>query len=197
MFFIDGENLLWRFEAMKKASRVPRIEVIHEPGRFVWTSRVTRLQNLEIVRVSYYTSQVGSDDKLRALQSDIQRLRWSVARTKTTGGMVAHVFKKPAKEQKAASVDINITIDLLRTCYHRHAEAVVLISGDGDYIPLVKEAMRTGTHVIVGALSSGVNTALTSAGDSFWNLDSFFFEKETPPPSALVNRSRSERAHTF
>jgi uncharacterized LabA/DUF88 family protein len=179
MLFIDGENLLWRFEAMKKAGRVPRIEVIHEPGRFVWTPRVTRLQNLEIVRASYYTSQVGSDDMLRALEADVQRLQWSVAGTNTSGGMVAHVFKKPAKEQKTASVDINITIDLLRTCYHRHAQAVILISGDGDYIPLVKEAMRTGMLVIVGALSSGLNTGLTSAADSFWNLDNFFFERET------------------
>jgi uncharacterized LabA/DUF88 family protein len=179
MLFIDGENLLWRFEAMKEAGWLPRIEVIHELGRFVWTPRVTRLQNIEILRVSYYTSQVGSDDTLRALQTDVQRLRWSVAGTNQTGGMVAHVFKKPAKEQKAASVDINITIDLLRTCYHRHAESVVLISGDGDYIPLVKEAMRTGVHVIVGALSSGLNSTLTSAGDSFWNLDSFFFEESS------------------
>jgi len=179
MLFIDGENLLWRFEAMKKAGWVPRIEVIHEPGRFVWTSRVTRLQNLEILRVSYYTSQVGSDDTLRALEVDIQRLRWSVARTNATGGIVAHVFKKPAQQQKAASVDINITIDLLRACYHRHAQAVVLISGDGDYVPLVKEAMRTGVHVIVAAFSSGLNAGLTSACDSFCSLDTLFFERNS------------------
>ena len=91
------------------------------------------------------------------------------------GHLLPHVFKKPSKSQKTASVDINITIDVLRHCYHKDVEAVCILTGDGDYIPLIEEAMRTGTGLFVGAFSKGLNERLRVVPDEFFDLDQMFF----------------------
>jgi uncharacterized LabA/DUF88 family protein len=85
------------------------------------------------------------------------------------------VFKKESKSKKNKLVDISVTIDALRHSYHRHVDAIWLFSGDGDYLPLIKEIMRNGTQVWLGAFSDGLNPALPRAVDRFIVLDSWFF----------------------
>lgn len=175
MIFIDGENLLARFQAMLADGAQTHSHVFHERDSFVWTPKLVQVGNLDVVRVTYYTSQVGADDKLRDLEVKLSELRWSSLVGGTTGQVNARVFKKSAKSQKAASVDINIAIDVLRHCYQKDVGTVMILSGDGDYVPLVEEAMRTGTRVFVAALSSGLNLRLSMISDQFVVLDNCFF----------------------
>jgi uncharacterized protein (TIGR00288 family) len=91
------------------------------------------------------------------------------------GHLSPRVFKKPSQSQKTASVDINIAIDVLRHCYQKDVEAVCLLTGDGDYVPLVEEAKRTGTRLFVGAFSDGLNDTLRVSCDEFFELDGMFF----------------------
>jgi uncharacterized LabA/DUF88 family protein len=72
-------------------------------------------------------------------------------------------------------VDISIALDALRHSYHRDVEAIWLFSGDGDYLPLIKDIMRNGTQVWLGAFSSGLNPALPPSVDRFVDLDQWFF----------------------
>ena len=62
--------------------------------------------------------------------------------------------------------------------YHRDVDTVFLLSGDGDYLPLVKEIMRTGTQVWVGAFSDGLNPKIPSAVDRFIDLDQILFKRD-------------------
>ncbi|WP_353889434.1 NYN domain-containing protein [uncultured Paraburkholderia sp.] len=39
-------------------------------------------------------------------------------------------------------------------------DEVCILSGDGDYLPAIREAMRRGIRVYVGAFSSGLNSRL-------------------------------------
>ncbi len=176
MLFVDGENLLAGFEAMKKSGWEPMSQLSYGPKDFVWSTEITRFKFVDIVRASYYTTHVGSDETLRDLEKEIAKIVWRCDRANSSGGMIPHVFKKPSQQQKTASVDINIAIDVLRHCYQKDVDAVILISGDGDYIPLVKEAMRTGTRVYVGALSNGRHPVLPVVCDGFWDLDQHFFK---------------------
>jgi len=62
----------------------------------------------------------------------------------------------------------------------RHAHdadvgAIYLFSGDGDFVPLVREIMRAGKHVIVGALSSGLAPEMKRIPDRFIDLDQWLF----------------------
>jgi uncharacterized LabA/DUF88 family protein len=52
---------------------------------------------------------------------------------------------------------------------------VYLVTGAGDYIPLIEEVMRNGKQVYLAALSEGLNKALPNSVDKFYNLDDAFF----------------------
>jgi hypothetical protein len=61
VFFVDGENLVFRYQAMLAEGRKPTHGVIHIPNVFVWHQDITRSSIMNVVRVNYYTSMVGDD----------------------------------------------------------------------------------------------------------------------------------------
>lgn len=84
MAFIDGENLLARFEAMKKDGLMQRDisapgdrlnPITYEPGKFVWSPHtVSNLYTGDVLeRVTYYTTMTGADDALEELNAAIGR----------------------------------------------------------------------------------------------------------------------------
>ncbi len=178
MIFIDGENFLARFEAMLKDGRTAESNVSHVPNCYLWHPRVCRFRAWDLLRVAYYTTCVGDDDKVRTFAGEIAEVRYEYLRPSKLldyGFLVPRVFKKPQKSKKTASVDINISIDMLRHAYARNVEAVLLLTGDGDYIPLIEEVMRHGVTVYVAAFSLGCHPDLPSAADEFVDLDKWFF----------------------
>ena len=52
------------------------------------------------------------------------------------------VFKKPKQSQKTRNVDIQIVIDVMRCAHSDQFEQIYILSGDGDYLPLVRELGR-------------------------------------------------------
>ena len=184
MYFVDGENLVQRYQAMVADGREPLANVNHEPNVYVWREGVTGLSDRsfeEIIRVTYYASCVGDDDRLHAVSESIKQLRYrfragmpSVADT-DQGTICPCVFKKDQQSRKTRAVDINITIDILRHTFDDSVDRVALISGDGDFIPLAKEVMRKGKLFTVMAFSSGLNTDIRKSVDDFYCLDSHFF----------------------
>ena len=178
MVFVDGENLRARYEAMLDDGWQPQSSVTHIPGKFVWSPHATDRLGVEILRVTYYTTVVSDYNGIRELEREIVNRYWNQdpsARGGVAGSLTPRVFKKASKSQKTASVDINITIDVLRHCFQKDLGVVYIISGDGDYIPLIQEAMRTGTRVVVGGLSSGLNEEMKIVPDRFILLDLSFF----------------------
>lgn len=175
---IDGENLLCRFEEMKREGQNPQSAVRHEPGRFVWISSIARVRTWDLIRISYYTTVVGDDEKQRELECQIASLEYKFRRPSKfhdQGTVVPRVFRKPRREQKTASVDINIAIDMLRHAYTDAMDELFLLTGDGDYVPLMQEAMRQGKVVRAGAFSSGLHPDIATTADDFVNLDHLFF----------------------
>ena len=62
--FVDGENLVCRYQAMLDAGRIGRSDVTHIQDSFVWSPRVTRWSDMDLLRVQYYTSVVGDDQRV-------------------------------------------------------------------------------------------------------------------------------------
>lgn len=174
---VDGENLLLRYQEMLATGRKPKDDVVHKKDKIIWhTSPFEYFYG--ILRISYYTTIVGDNDSLAKLSKEISALRYycqSDSETECNGTLNPHVFKKEKQSSKNKSVDINITIDALRHAYNRDVEMVYLMSGDGDYIPLIKEIMHHGVQVSVGAFSSGCNKELCYIADDFFDLDKVFF----------------------
>jgi len=92
------------------------------------------------------------------------------------GKIFPKVFRKAKRSAKSKGVDINLTIDMLNHAYHDDFDLAYLISGDGDFIPLIETVMRLGKRVYVLALSSGLNPQIPVSVDEFECIDSKLFK---------------------
>lgn len=182
MGFIDGENLVMRYQAMLSEGATPQKDVTHERDRFVWHPKITTWSMFDFVRINYYTSTTGDGPKVEALRDTICNVEYTFSYShnnavpEATANLVPHVFHKLAKNIKARNVDLQISIDVLRTASLPSVDILYILSGDGDYIPLIQEASRYGKSIWLAAFSSGLNPRLRHHVDAFQCLDKFFFE---------------------
>jgi uncharacterized LabA/DUF88 family protein len=183
MVFIDGENLVIRYQDMINKGKKQKLHTKHHKDVYVWNDEMIPSEEIDLRRVTYYTSAVGSDDYITKLREEIHSFGYRFRGQPDTfhgetryqeqyGYVVPKLYKKPAKKQRSRQVDINITIDILSHATPRQVDRMILISGDGDFIPLIREVMRRGIQVHVYALSSGLNNDLKVVADKFKLLDS-------------------------
>ena len=173
MVFVDGENLVCRYQAMLKKGFVPRDELYHERDVAVWFPRFTLLgREHEILRTTYYTYVVGDDDRIATIENEIKNLRFDKHRASRLPDTVSPcVFKKNSKAKSGKGVDIKLCVDVLTHVYHGNTDAILLLSGDGDYEPLLSEVLRNGVQVYVSAFSDGLNPRLVRLADRTYELD--------------------------
>ncbi len=69
---------------------------------------------------------------------------------------------------KKADWDVGITVDAIRLC--PSLDAIVLVSGDGDYIPLVEYLRNQGKQVEVVAFGETTSKKLIESADDFVDL---------------------------
>lgn len=181
MVFIDGENLTMRYQAMLEKGRKPKPEVVHLKDTFVWHPQVLRVVFFDIVRATYYTYAVGTDEYLKEVCDRLKQFSYvsrpSRHEFSDTNLVYPKVFKKNRQSAKRKGVDISITVEALTHTFGNSIDIVYLMTGDGDYIPLVEEIMRNGKKVFLAAFSEGLNPALPNAVDIYNSLDDLFFEK--------------------
>ena len=177
---IDGENLVFRYQAMIENGFKARKCVSHIKDKFVWATEIEKLWTSDFYRVSYYTSCAGDEIAVDDLKRQISSISYEMkglhesyfGRIKIT----PHVYKKRKSSTKSRLVDINICIDAMRYACATSTEVITILSGDGDFCELVRELQRQGKKVCVGAFSSGLEKELTYIPDSFISLDDLFFE---------------------
>lgn len=190
MVFVDGENLLLRFQAMLKAGCIPHGRpqsgldspvTAHSPGRYVWNANIPpALQDGPLVRVTYYTTFSGASEDLNLMEDEIAGLKANLRLrnghfVNAATSLVPKVYKKQKSGHKTKSVDVNICVDMLLQAHQRGVDDLVLVSGDGDYTPLVSAAMAAGKRVHVAALSSGLSPMMRRVADNFVDLDRVLF----------------------
>lgn len=184
MGFIDGENIIMRYQAMVADGALPNAKVIHELDCFLWHPDITLWSMFDFVRVNYYTSTTGDAPRIEALRQKIAKVVYECDYTheiealRADAQLVPHVFHKPSKNTKTRNVDLQISIDVLRAANLANIGIIYILSGDGDYVPLIQEAARLGKEVHLAAFSSGLNPKLRYNVDSFKSLDELFFKKE-------------------
>jgi uncharacterized LabA/DUF88 family protein len=178
LFFADGENLVFRYQAMVAAGRVPLSGNSHVPDILIWRHDLFRAEPWQTLRATYYTSVVGDEALVTQTRRHLQNIYFS-----SDGPVMLHaaVFKKERKSLKSRAVDVNITIDALHHCYGGHADRFCFATGDADFLPLIQTLMREGKEVFVCAFSDGLAPALQLAPDRFVSLDDSFF---APSPAA-------------
>jgi uncharacterized LabA/DUF88 family protein len=180
--FVDGENLVLRYQDMLKVGHAPKETVVHEPDSFVWSPDVTLWTDMDLVRVIYYTSVVGDSDRVAAVERRISGTQFRSRANSAGVGYSGHaqiiprVHKKAANSRKTKVVDVDITMDVMRMALQLPMEGIFLLTGDGDYLPLLREVTRsTSKQVYLGAFSSGLAEELRSSVEVFVDLDAMFF----------------------
>jgi len=177
----DGENLVLRYQASLEDGEKEKEKTLYIPDVLVWHPEITRAFDMEVIRASYYTTKVGDENKIdktcKLIAGYGYEFKLGQSEGYGKGRLVPHVFKKEKTSKKTKSVDINLTIDALRHTYNDSLDILFLLSGDGDYIPLIKEVMRQGKKVFIGAFSNGLNPTLLHIADKFFNLDNWLFKR--------------------
>lgn len=89
-------------------------------------------------------------------------LKWnrvfpSASTTTTPPGLRAAARTRGRSRSNSSKVDIDITMDIMRAALTMPIDGILLLSGDGDYVRLLREITRTTSkQVYVGAFSSGL-----------------------------------------
>ncbi|MBD2232638.1 NYN domain-containing protein [Phormidium tenue] len=180
--FADGENLTLRYQEMVENGCIPTDEVFHIPDLVVWHPKITEQYYCDFTRLSFYQTVVGAEEQLDWYRQEISKIQFSYSTgggdsaLEGTGSLYPKLFKKAKKGKKTKSVDINLTVDMMRYANDRKFDALLLLSGDGDYLPLVEELTRQGKQVWLAAFSSGLSQRLRFAADDFTDLDKLFFQ---------------------
>ncbi len=173
MIFADGENLVFRYQEMIKKGFVPRDDIQHEPDVYVWINGFAQLGGRhEILRATYYTYVTGDDMRVAAVRTKLQQLRFAKHMASLLPETLSPcVFKKDNRSRSGKGVDIQLTVDMLGHVFRGNVDSVLLLSGDGDYAPLIDEVRRAGVQVYVSAFSDGFNSALKERADEVYELD--------------------------
>ena len=181
LVLIDGQNLRARYNNMLDDKHKPHDDIIHTKD-YVWSPRVlTEVILEEPIHFYYYSIIAGSDEHIKNISNEISRIE--VYYRGRVGDSTIHrstlspqIFKteKNSYINKSAD-DIHLTLDALRHSYNRSIESIMLFSGDGDFVPVIKEVMRQGVRVWVCALSKGCSPELESVADRFYDIDYQFF----------------------
>ena len=173
MMFVDGENLTIRAQEYVRSQRfeIPEGEY-HKKNTFIWLPNQHAsgrffghafLANASI-RSYYYTSVVGDGPALTRVRTSLWEL-----------GFTPEVFKKDKQADKTKGVDISLTRDMLSHAFMNHYDAAVLVSGDGDYVPLVKAIKQQGKRVVCVFFEGvGLSPELKLAADDYYDLTGAF-----------------------
>lgn len=179
MVFIDGENLVCRYQEMLKNGYVPHNDVAHEPDVYVWCQRPNFALQHIILRATYYTYATGTDEYIHLIREKLKGLiHPQPPRSLLPNHLYPQVFKKEKKAIKGKGVDIQMTVDILTHVYQNNIEAVYLLSGDGDNKPVIETIVRNGKQIYLAAFSSGLNKNLPHIADQFTLLDKYYFCKD-------------------
>jgi uncharacterized LabA/DUF88 family protein len=187
MAFIDGENLVARFQDMVDAGRKPRPAVVHERDVFVWepSAGLDEHWRSDIVRAHYYTSLAGDEPAVEALIERLKRLQFVRDPLHSPfNRLYPVVFKKPNRSQKTSTVGVQLATDVLSHVQQDSVDVVLLFTGDSDFAPVVRAIVASGKRVVVGAFSSGRSDVLLQLADRTLDLDTIYFFPPDPLAAA-------------
>ena len=177
MVFVDGENLVFNYQNSLADGYTPKGSINYLKDIYVWDEKSILNHGLHnIIRANYYTYATGNEKRINEINSKIKSLSYLKHRDSPLPNYLHPiVFKKAKKEAQTKGVDIQMTVDILSHIYYDNIDTVYLISGDGDYLPIISEITRMGKQVYLSAFSHGLNSKLEYQVDQFNLLDSIYF----------------------
>jgi len=181
VMFIDGENLVARFQDMVSSGRKQKTGVEHEKDCFVWSDGIGGLAYASMLRINYYATVVGDDLRIDSIRKKLGSMVTHTALSRNPpvlAKVIPRLYKKESKSQRSRILDVEIAIDMMKAVHQTDVDTILLFSGDGDFLSLVHEVTRRSSkHLLLAAFSSGLNKELPDAVDAYRCLDGMFFEQ--------------------
>ena len=156
--FIDGANL-YRF--LKEECGSAKLDFL-EFARRLCNGR-------KLVRINYYISTVNPQRNATVAanqQRFLNKLR-NVPYVTISHRPLRYAASKSFEKGLDVLMATDIITNALRDCY----DTAILVSGDGDFAPVLDEVKRAGKQVENAAFQSGRSDALINTSDRFIELD--------------------------
>ncbi|MEX1252735.1 MAG: NYN domain-containing protein [Dehalococcoidia bacterium] len=96
--------------------------------------------------------------------------------------VLGEVRKTGKKNRGQKGVDVHLAVDALQAASSGVADVIVLVSGDADFVPLVRAVRNTGPFVFVAGVSRSLSEALAQEADLVMTLspsDRWVLQQET------------------
>jgi len=154
MIFVDGSNF---FHTMTDCKGEDFRADVRKLGEILSNGRDLR-------RIYYYTSE---DVPPRKVQKDFQN------KLKKLGIEVVIIKKESPKEK---GLDIALAIDTVSLCLHGGYDTCILITGDNDYVRLVKYIKSQGKKIEISFFTLSCGKNLMYSGDKYICLDDIIDE---------------------
>ena len=173
MLFVDGENFTLRSQQFAADAGLSiedlAWENLYSHDSYFWPKIALPLLHPWVhpwnvsmpgERAYYYTVLQGDEPKFECVRDALKAC-----------GFESFLAKK-SKGKRAKGVDIALTKDMLVNAFFNNYDVAVLVSGDGDYVPVVEELKRMGKIVIVAFYPEhGLNPVLRRAADRFQAIE--------------------------
>lgn len=144
MIFIDHNNLFYEYKRCGiKFQYIPLIKIVS--------------QNRSITKIFTYMGLEYLIDMTRVIKREkfFQFLK--------RNGIIVNkipLMKKPRGKQKEKEVDISLALDLFDLTVQDQLDRAILVSGDGDFRPLIKKNKEIEIWSFENALSSRLKKAV-------------------------------------
>jgi uncharacterized LabA/DUF88 family protein len=156
--FIDGSNL---YHALKNECKSVNLDYL----KFSYLLTHGR----KLIRTYFYISTLDATKRLADAQA---QQRFLSALREVSYITIKH---RPLNYTKGVpiekGVDILIATDMLTNALRDCYDTAILVSGDGDFAPVLEEIARAGKQIENAVFRSSRSDALVSASDLFIELD--------------------------
>lgn len=100
----------------------------------------------ELIRTYYYNSPVDQDANPEAFKAQ-QKFFNYLYQTPDLEVRLGRLQPKPDGTKAEKGVDVKVAIDMLTKAFKNHYDVAILISGDADFVEVVKEVKDLAKHV--------------------------------------------------
>ncbi len=156
--FVDGSNL---YHALKNECGRTNLDYLKFAEMLTNGRKLVRL-NLYLGTYDPNKSSIKAREQ-KGFIEELQRLPYVTVKHKTFNYNKDGIpFEK--------GIDILIAVDMLTQALQRHYDTAILVSGDGDFAPLLAEIKNVGRHVENVSFNSRRSHSLIESSDLFIEL---------------------------
>jgi uncharacterized LabA/DUF88 family protein len=163
--YVDGQYVREELRAVGMSDEFnPR-----EPAAFT-RHQVVAGSHVRPTRIFYYDAL---DENAEEAEQNRQRVYFDrLRRLRDTHVVLGRVRPTAsAKRRQQKGVDVQLAVDALRAATSGVVGAIVLVTGDADFVPLVKGIREAGPHVFVFAFAKSLSPELEVEADRVHKWD--------------------------